>query len=278
MTQAPFVAVQQARTRQLVWPREHGAWGLLLVPLATGAWVGACAGRTALPVLLFALATIAVFCLRTPVESLLGVSAIKVANEAERNIALRYAFLFGAVSTVSTAALWGGHLGLIALGGAAALLFAVQVTIKRAGRRFRMASQVIGALALTATAPGAYYVATGRFDLRAIGLWLAYWVFAGNQIHFVQLRLHSSKCGTWEEKFARGRGFFAGQTIMMLALTWAWAFGVLPALVLIAFVPVFVRGVAWFFSRPRPLALHRLGMTELAHAIGFGVLLVAALR
>jgi len=65
---------------------------------------------------------------------------------------------------------------------------------------------------------------------------------------------------------------------MMLALALAWAYGIVPPLVLLAFVPVFIRGLIWFFSPPQPLALHRLGMTELAHAIGFGVLLVIGLH
>jgi hypothetical protein len=102
-------------------------------------------------------------------------------------------------------------------------------------------------------------------------------VFAGNQIHFVQLRLHASRCRTWEEKFARGRGFFLGQTFMMLALIVAWAFRLVPGLVFVAFLPVFIRGMAWFLRPPQPLQLHRLGMSELAHAIAFGTLLVISL-
>jgi hypothetical protein len=53
-----------------------------------------------------------------------------------------------------------------------------------------MAAQLAGAIGLTCTAPAAYYVGTGRLSERAFVLWAANWIFAGNQIHFVQLRIH----------------------------------------------------------------------------------------
>lgn len=272
-------SASRLRTRQLVFPREHGAWGMLFIPLVTGVWIGVAAGGSLSEAAWFALAAAALFCLRTPVESLLGTSLIKVANATERSAAMRFMAFYSLIAAAALMnLLWrGARSGLFLLGAAVVALLLIQILIRRAGRSARMASQVIGALALTATAPGAYYASTGHMDLRALGLWFANWVFAGNQIHFVQLRLRASKCQTWEEKFARGRGFFVGQVVMMLALAAAWAFGIVPALVLLAFVPVFIRGFVWFFSAPRPLALHHLGMTELAHAMAFGVLLVVGL-
>jgi len=53
-----------------------------------------------------------------------------------------------------------------------------------------MAAQLAGAIGLTCTAPAAYYVGTGRLSERAFVLWAAHWIFAGNRIHFVQLRIH----------------------------------------------------------------------------------------
>jgi hypothetical protein len=53
-------------------------------------------------------------------------------------------------------------------------------------------------------------------------------------------------------------------------------FGRLPALTLIAFAPLLSRGFAWFVKKPQPIVVRRLGWTELAHALVFGILLVAA--
>ena len=48
-----LAAVPRSRTKALVVPREHGAWGMLLVPLATGAAVAMMHGGQALPLVLF---------------------------------------------------------------------------------------------------------------------------------------------------------------------------------------------------------------------------------
>ena len=66
---------RRRRARALIVPREHGAWGLLLVPLVTGAGVAFRESTHVVPAVLLLLATLALFWLRTPVESLLGTSA-----------------------------------------------------------------------------------------------------------------------------------------------------------------------------------------------------------
>ena len=77
---AEDIATQKARRerrRALIFPREHGAWGLLLVPMVTGAGVAFRESTHILPVLLLLLAALALFWLRTPVESFLGTSAMR---------------------------------------------------------------------------------------------------------------------------------------------------------------------------------------------------------
>jgi hypothetical protein len=70
-TKPTVCAVQQTRRRAMVVPREHGAWGLLLVPLFTGMAAGFAPGHRVWPLLLFTVAALSLFGLRTPVESLL---------------------------------------------------------------------------------------------------------------------------------------------------------------------------------------------------------------
>ncbi len=271
---------QASRMRLLILPREHGAWGILLVPLATGAVVGLLRGGHAAPVLLFAIAALALFCLRTPVESLLGTSPMRAANDAERRTVILVIAAMAMVALLSLDALLrhGQNPGLLIIGAVAALLFALQAWLRRRGRSARMAAQLLGALGLTSTAAGAYYVVTGRFDSHALALWLANWIFAGNQIHFVQLRIHGARLAGFEQKFAHAASFFFGQIVMVAVLVAAWDTGLLPWLALLAFLPVFVRGTLWFFSGPQPLRVHRLGIAELTHAISFGVLLILSFR
>jgi hypothetical protein len=71
----------------------------------------------------------------------------------------------------------------------------------------------------------------------------------------------------------RGRNFLLGQIGLSAVLLLAWRLGDLPALALLAFVPTMFRGVAWFLRKSEPLAVRRLGWSELMNALTFGVLL-----
>jgi len=269
----------RTRMRLLVWPREHGAWGILGVSLATGAAAGAAHGRHPISLLLFIAAALSVFCLRTPLESLIGNTSMRAQTVSERLAARRAVIVFSAIALLAAVGLfWGGRdLGLLALAAMSGYLYMVQGMLRKLGRSARMAAQLVGAVGMTSSAAGAYYVMTGQFSRTALSLWLMNWVFAGNQIHFVQVRIHSARLLGRTTRLARGRVFLAFQLVMMLALAWYWRQGLLSGLALGAFVPIFVRGVAWFLRPPGPLDIRRLGLSELAHALVFGALLTAGL-
>jgi hypothetical protein len=276
-TTADLHRVKQARARALIVPREHGAWGLLLIPLFTGAVVGGVSSHQIWPLVLFATAALALFWLRTPIESLLGTSPLSAESPMERRTALAAAITLAGVSVSCLAGLmYNGHnRGLLLLGGISALAFIAQGLLKKLGRAMRMSAQLVGALGLTCTAAAAYYVATGRLDERAVGLWAANWIFAGNQIHFVQLRIHAARAASFREKFARGPVFFLAQLLLLPILAAASRLRLVPALVIIAFLPALVRGIYWFFRGPQPLHIKSLGWSEMKQGILFGVLLVA---
>ena len=269
-----LVAAQQARKKALVIPREHGAWGILLVPLATGAVAGLRSSGRVSDVVFFVVVTLSLFRLRTPVESLFGTSAMRVQNEGERRFVLKAVIGCAAISTAALAMLlWNGrNFPLLIVGVVAGLAFVAQAQVKRMGRKGRMPAQIVGAIGLTSTAAGAYAVATGRLDAIALGLWLANWLFAGDQIHFVQVRIHGSRAVSLEEKLAAGGRFFLGQIALIGLVLGACRYGLLPKTIPLAFIPVLARGTLWLVPGRKPLNVHRLGFTELAHAVIFGVL------
>src|SRR5580704_4499963 len=223
---------QRERRRALVVPREHGAWGMLLVPLVTGAAVGLLAGGRIAPVLLLTMATLTLFWLRTPVESWLGTSAVRVQTREELRLVCRVVLPLATVATVAVGALFwqGKNRELIWLGMIAGAAFVAQILLKKLGRTTRMAAEVVGALALTSTAPAAYCVATGRLDARAWELWLVNWLFAADQIHFVWVRIRGARAAGLTEKFRLGWSFVAGQTHLGGLLVLACRFGWLPSL------------------------------------------------
>jgi hypothetical protein len=108
----------------------------------------------------------------------------------------------------------------------------------------------------------------------ALIVWLANWLFAANQIHFVQLRIHAVRAMTFTEKLLRGRGFLVHQILCLLFLGLIWKAGLLPDLILVAFSPLLARGFAWFFASSQPLKVHRLGICELLYAVAFGMLFI----
>jgi hypothetical protein len=268
---------QKARRRALVVPREHGAWGMLLVPLVTGAAVGLLARGRVAPVLLLTTAVLALFWLRTPVENWLGSGGVRVQTTQERQLVRGVSLPLAMIAVVSLSALFwqGKNRELIWVGIVAGAAFAAQIFLKRMGRTTRMPGEIVGALALTSTPAAAYCVATGRLDTRAWALWLVNWLFAADQIHFVWLRIRGARAAGLKQKLSVGWSFLAGQTLLFGILAFACYFNWLPALTLIAFGPVLFRGFAWFAKKPQPIVVRQLGWTELAHAVAFGVLLAA---
>jgi hypothetical protein len=250
---------------------------MLLVPLVTGAAAGNPRGERIIWILIFAAIALGLFCLRTPVEAELEISPVRPQNAAERKLIYYSIYIYASVagSALAVLLLWAHAYGLLLLGVAAAIAFLLQAVLKQLGRETRMNAQLTGAIALSSTSAGAYYLATGHFGPIAAIIWLANWLFAANQIHFVQLRIHSARAMTPGEKLRQGRGFLLHQAISLLLLGLIWRTGWLPGLILMAFGPLFVRGLAWFFESPQPLRVHRLGVSELLYAIVFGIFFIA---
>lgn len=272
-------AIDQARRerhRALIIPREHGAWGLLLVPIITGAGIAFRECSHIFPLILLSAAALALFWLRTPAESLLGTSAMRAqTSEEARTVKLAIVLLGGIAGAALCALLWAGrNADLWPLGAVAAAAFLGQSLLKKLGGRARMWSEMVGTIGLTAAAPAAYYVITGNFSATAWMLWIANLLFAGDQIHYVQLRIHSAKIDGLRAKLAHGWGFAVGQALMTAVLTLACMSRLMPAIVSLAFAPLLFRGWFYFVQEPSPFLVRRLGWNEVKHAAAFCILFV----
>ena len=199
-------SLSRARARAFFLPREHGAWGMLLVPLVTGAAAGHAHGERNVWILIFAAIALGLFCLRTPVEALLAISPLRPQGDGERRLIYYSIYIYASVvgAALAVLILWARPYGLLLLGAVAAIAFLLQSILKQLGRNTRMNVQLTGAIALSSTSAGAYYLATGHLGPTAAIVWLANWLFAANQIHFVQLRIHSARALSPGEKFRQG--------------------------------------------------------------------------
>jgi hypothetical protein len=178
------------RQRSLIVPREHGAWGILLIPLVTGAVLGLISGGDGWNLIPLTVLALSLFWLRTPLESWTGASPIRARAAGEFALVRKAVLILSAVSAGALVWLfWGGrNRGLLWIGGAAATCFAVQALLKYVRRDLRTAAQMIGAAGLTATAPAAYYVVTRRWD----GAWP---LWAANEL-LRSTRFISCSCGS----------------------------------------------------------------------------------
>jgi hypothetical protein len=245
--------------------------------MVTGAGIAFREVVNIVPILLLLTATLALFWLRTPLESLLGTSAMRAQTKEERRVV---GIVIAALASVAALALgsllWGWqnpYLWLIGVVAGAAFLG--QALLKKLGRSTRMLSEIVGTIGLTASGPAAYYVITGKFGATAWVIWIANLIFAGDQIHYVQLRIHTARIEGFRAKLKRGWAFAAGQLAMTVAITLACLLGLIPAIASVAFSPLLFRGWFYYIQGPAPLVVRKLGWNELTHAIAFCVLFIA---
>lgn len=273
--------VHPARRWTLVWPREHGAWGILLVSLVTGASVGFSSATDPAALVWLTVAVLAAFCFRTPVENSLPSSPFRARGPVEWRwvaIAASIYALTGmfAVAMLARAGfgdlLW--HLGLIATG-----FFVLQAVFRRFGRAGRLSGEMIGAFGLTLAAVAGWSVAAGEFGQQALVIWTFNGLFATDQILYVQLRIHEVRAANGSLASSGRKLFLAVEACIAVLLIGGAYAGYVPWMALLAFLPVFVRGSAWSLRRTNSrLQIHRLGKTELLYSILFGFLLIAAFR
>jgi len=261
----------------LLVPREHGSWGLWLLPLISGAVVGYVFDphAAAVPVFWFGLAATSAFLSYQPLEMLLGLSLVKMRSQRQQRTALLWIIVLTIAAVCSVLELL--HLQrfmVLLIGVVASGSFGVRSLLGRS-RRVRVLKQLIGALGLTSTAAGAYYAATGRMDRTALLLWLASWFFAVGQIEYVQLRLRSAQIRLLRQKARSSLPVTIFHVLVMGIAILGGLAHVAPLLLGLAFIPAVIRLAVWVIQPWRPLGVHILGISELIQGVLFNALLVA---
>ena len=275
---AKILQFPQPQTRKLLVPREHGSWGLWLLPLITGAVVGAATnpGPSDGTILWFCAGFAAAFLAYQPLEALLGISPLKTRTPEEKQLAATWVILAGFVATVSAVQLiiaGRGHVLLFAL--LAAACFALRTLFSKL-RALRSTRQILGALALSSTGAASYYVIAGKIDRTALVLWGASWVFAAAQIEYVQLQMHTAGARSRAEKARAGWKVYLFHLALLIITIAAAVTGHAPALLALIFIPAMARLVFWALSRPRKIDFYLLGFSELLQSVTFSSLLMIA--
>jgi hypothetical protein len=150
-------------------PQDHGSFVLFAAPLAVGIGVGRAWGPR---VVAFAVAALALFLLRQPLDLLIrGLRGKRTA--ADRPAVAAWVGIYTALALAAGAyLLLAVHLwGLLWLIVPAAGIVALQLWASAARQSRAGWNEVIGVAGLGLAAPGAYYVATGAWSATAFALW-----------------------------------------------------------------------------------------------------------
>lgn len=252
-----------------MFPKEPGAWAMLLLPLIISLGV---AGFNP-PGVGFSGAAIALFCARSPLEALVrgrGAGAIRWAGV--------YAFC---LLTFTAGLLVFYRLWLLLPLGAAALgLLGCYLLLVR-WRRERTGwgeLVLIGGLALGGV--GAYYAATGRMGSLALTLGLMSFLYSGSGVFFVRMMVRRPARGQLPlaRSLSLGRGmllYLAGVGVAVGGLAW---FGQMPPLAPLSFLPLALKALTGMLLFRGKAPIRLLGFMEVGHAALFTLLLVGSFR
>lgn len=255
------------RFRDPVLPKEHGAWAVLLVPLAVSAII---AERVTLDFLLLTASALSFFLAYEPVQLLLrGRSGVP----RNRFWAGAY-FVAGLVFGVPLLVL-GFHL-LVPVAALAVGCFLLSVNLAR-GRRKSAGADFWAVVGLTLGGPSASYVLNGSISVDAVLVWIFHVLFFGSGVIYVHMKLRAAGLKNvhldLRQRIGLGAFNLAYHGFVLAAVSVLVVKQYTPLLAVAAFVPVTVHAIMGTLRLSPTVRFRRLGFILLAHSILFGVLI-----
>lgn len=272
-------AMKSQPTFTLPKPKEHGAWGMLYVPLATAV---AIVGTLNLRVLVLSLAVTALFLSQRPYGQLLSNPTVwRDRGLRRRNVT--WLAVYWSLGTFLFGLLYF-YYELRALPAFALLVLPVAAAFTVFLRKNRMRSvsgELAGICGLTLTAPLAHYAATGEVSSAGLTLWGLFLLYFASSVFYVKALVAASlKSRSKDPSEAAPYSRLCGTYhVGLLALLGALVFfDRIPVIGLIAFLPVITRGL-WGLRRPQPkLNFARIGWTEVLYSLFFALATALAMR
>jgi len=259
-------------------PREHGAWGIVAIPFLTAV---AIAGRLSLPVLLTALAVVLAFVARYPLELLAIPNSHLRAGRPNRGRLVRSTWIFSLLTLalgIVLTVVWRLHL-LWGLALAGLILFALRVWWGRRGGDRSLTAELAGTAGLTLSALAGWIAATGTLDRTAFQVWGLNALFFGSGVLYVKSRILARRAQPRPED-QRSASFAVTFHFLILAFVVALVFARwLSPLIAIPFALSAMRAVHGVRAAAEtPLALRRLGWSEVALSLVFAAFITLGFR
>jgi hypothetical protein len=259
-------------------PKEHGSWAMFSVPLIIGFAVAA---QWPWRSIWLIAAALGLFLVRLPIDTLIKT---RKRPTADRLWLIRWAMGYGSI-----AALCGGWLividqlyWLIPLGVLSAALLAYHWWLVERRQEMSARGELAGIFGLALGAPLAYYVATGVIDGTAVGLWIVNALYFGGTVFYIKLKVRQQPKepapDRVSERLVKAKACLTYQSVVLTLIILLVAFERLPALAVLAFVPMTLKVLlgATRWQDRKSLSLPRLGVIEIIHSVTFAVLIIAA--
>jgi hypothetical protein len=249
----------------------------VLIPYLTavaiaGQWTGAVAVGLA--------AVLAAFIARYPLELLLNPGLYRRAGRPPRAQVRKFAWIYAAIAGALgfwLVAGWGLYL-LLPIGLLALLLLAAHLRLGRGGEDRSWAAELLGTAGLTLSGMAGWVVATGGLNATGGLVWLLNCLFFSAGVVYVKGRIRQRLATHRPELRGTTRWMIACHAVMVLFVLSLFLARWISALVVVPFVLAAARALWGVAQGERPFALRRLGWSEVALSVFFGLLLTLGFR
>lgn len=259
----------------LLWPREHGAWAILLVPFLTAVVIA----QRATPAVFLALAAVVLaFLARNPVERLFAPLARRAGPELRRvrRFAWMYSLLAAGVGGLLVVA-WRLYL-LVPLGLVALLIFAFHLWAAQRGASHTLGSQLVNTIGLSLSALVGWVAALGQVNRVGVLVWSLNCAFFCSGVLYVRSRIRARLATQRPEATDTSQWVFLFHLGVMLSVAALVVAGWARPLVVVPFALAAVR-VGWGLRRSgQHFTLRQLGWSEVVLSLVFAAFLLLGFR
>lgn len=258
-----------SRSPRLAVPREHGTWGMWIVPGVVGAALAKANYHLSA---LFLIAILLLFWARYPVWLWMRSRTRTFPSSVlPSTLVIGLAGLALAIGLAAAYERWA----LIGFGALTALVMGLHLWLVVAGRERSLAAEFLGIAGLGLVGPATYYAASGSIDAEAALSWLLPALFFGTSVFAIKLRVEGYarvKAGAWP--IALAAALLGYQTLAIVAVVLLVAQGVVAPWVIAAYMPVTAQAAWPMWSLRKPPKFRRLGVLWVTHSVLFAILLV----
>jgi archaellum biogenesis protein FlaJ (TadC family) len=263
---------------KLPLPKEHGSWAMFAVPVIIGLIVAA---QWQWRSILLIASMLGLFLVRFPIDLLIKT---RKRPTADRAWLIRWVVIYGSITVLC--GLWlivvDRLYALIGLGliGVALLIYHGWLVERR--KEMSVRGELAGIVGLALGAPLAYYVAQGVLDSTALSLWIVNALYFGGTVFYIKLKVRQQPKEPApdhvSERLVKAKACLSYQSVVLTLLILLVALHRLPALALLAFVPMTLKVLygATRWQDRQSLSLPRLGLIEMFHSVLFAALIIAA--